>query len=352
MIVLGVETSCDETAVAIVKDGKEVISSVVYSQIDIFEKFGGVIPEVASRKHIQKITVVFEQCLKEANMQPSDIDLVAVTTHPGLIGSLLVGINAAKAFMDQMLADTKERIALKSGVLKHRGTPDAALEEMRRGCKLTAHLDFAEPYGDAEEWIYLLQHGKFNEKAPSSFTVDPDWQNLIEQAPDCWKKFYHQSLRLYRNKDYTSAIKAIEKALSITRNTWTLQAAGNIYLAAGINVEAGLKMLAECVVSPEADAYLIKESLKVLNLQKAYDSVLDCYKKLSERDQSRPMVQLQYAIALARSNRQQEALAVLMQNGGLELPDAREGEVMISALFMELAGENTPMPFVLNYITK
>ena len=98
MFVLGVETSCDETAIAIVKDGKEVISSVVYSQIDIFEKFGGVIPEVASRKHIQKITVVFEQCLKEANMQPSDIDLVAVTTHPGLIGSLLVGINAAYAF--------------------------------------------------------------------------------------------------------------------------------------------------------------------------------------------------------------------------------------------------------------
>ena len=98
MIVLGVETSCDETAIAIVKDGKEVISSVVYSQIDIHEKFGGVVPEVASRKHIQKITVVFEEALKEANMKPSDIDLVAVTTHPGLIGSLLVGINAAYAF--------------------------------------------------------------------------------------------------------------------------------------------------------------------------------------------------------------------------------------------------------------
>ncbi len=98
MIVLGVETSCDETAVAIVKDGKEVISSVVYSQIDIHEKFGGVVPEVASRKHIQKVTVVFEECLKEANMTPKDIDLVAVTTHPGLVGSLLVGINAAYAF--------------------------------------------------------------------------------------------------------------------------------------------------------------------------------------------------------------------------------------------------------------
>ena len=88
MIVLGVETSCDETAVAIVKDGKEVIASVVYSQIDIFEKYGGVIPEVASRKHIQKITVVFDDCLKQANMTPQDIDLVAVTSRPGLIGSL------------------------------------------------------------------------------------------------------------------------------------------------------------------------------------------------------------------------------------------------------------------------
>ena len=98
MIVLGVETSCDETAVAIVKDGKEVLASVVYSQINIHEKFGGVVPEVASRKHIQKITVVFEECLKQASLSPKDIDLVAVTTHPGLIGSLLVGINAAYAF--------------------------------------------------------------------------------------------------------------------------------------------------------------------------------------------------------------------------------------------------------------
>lgn len=98
MIVLGVESSCDETAVAIVKDGKEVISNVVFSQIDIHKEFGGVVPEVASRHHIQKITYVFEQALNEAKMTAKDIDLVAVTSHPGLIGSLLVGINAAKSF--------------------------------------------------------------------------------------------------------------------------------------------------------------------------------------------------------------------------------------------------------------
>ncbi|CCY07019.1 probable tRNA threonylcarbamoyladenosine biosynthesis protein Gcp [Coprobacillus sp. CAG:698] len=98
MIVLAVETSCDETSVSIVKDGKEVLSNIIYTQIDIHKLYGGVVPEVASRHHLKKITYVFDQALKEANMEPKDIDLVAVTSHPGLIGSLLVGINAAKTF--------------------------------------------------------------------------------------------------------------------------------------------------------------------------------------------------------------------------------------------------------------
>lgn len=98
MLVLGVETSCDETSVSIVRDGREVLSNIIYTQIDIHKEFGGVVPEVASRHHVQKITYVFEQALKVANVTPDDIDLVAVTSHPGLIGSLLVGINAAKTF--------------------------------------------------------------------------------------------------------------------------------------------------------------------------------------------------------------------------------------------------------------
>jgi len=98
MLVLGVETSCDETSVAIVRDGKEVLANVVYSQIDIHKKFGGVVPEVASREHVGKITLVFEEAFQIANVKYEDIDLVAVTHHPGLIGSLIVGINAAKTF--------------------------------------------------------------------------------------------------------------------------------------------------------------------------------------------------------------------------------------------------------------
>ncbi len=98
MLVLGVESSCDETSVSIVRDGKEVLSNVINSQIKIHEKFGGVVPEVASRHHVYQVTMVFEEAFKVANVKPEDIDLVAVTYGPGLIGSLLVGLNAAKTF--------------------------------------------------------------------------------------------------------------------------------------------------------------------------------------------------------------------------------------------------------------
>lgn len=98
MLVLGVESSCDETSVAIVRDGKEVLANVINSQIKIHEKFGGVVPEVASRHHVYQVSMVFEEAFKVANVSPEDIDLVAVTEGPGLIGSLLVGVNAAKTF--------------------------------------------------------------------------------------------------------------------------------------------------------------------------------------------------------------------------------------------------------------
>jgi N6-L-threonylcarbamoyladenine synthase len=98
MIILAVESSCDETSVAIVKDGQEVMSHVVLSQIEIHQMFGGVVPEIASRNHVVHMTEVFEKALSDAKITPKELDLVAVTEGPGLIGALLVGINAATAF--------------------------------------------------------------------------------------------------------------------------------------------------------------------------------------------------------------------------------------------------------------
>lgn len=96
MKILAIESSCDETAVAIVEDGKHVLSNVVYTQIEFHKVYGGVVPEIASRHHIEKITYVIDQALKEANLKVQDMEYIAVTGYPGLVGSLMVGINAAK----------------------------------------------------------------------------------------------------------------------------------------------------------------------------------------------------------------------------------------------------------------
>lgn len=94
---MGMETSCDETAVSIIKNGTEILSNVVASQIESHKRFGGVVPEIASRHHVEQITLVMEEALKTAEVTYKDLDAIAVTEGPGLVGALLVGVNAAKA---------------------------------------------------------------------------------------------------------------------------------------------------------------------------------------------------------------------------------------------------------------
>lgn len=96
IFVLGIETSCDETSVAVVKNGRTVVSNVIYSQIPIHQKFGGVVPEIASRQHIVEILPVIDQALKQAEISLEDISAIGVTYGPGLVGALLVGVAAAK----------------------------------------------------------------------------------------------------------------------------------------------------------------------------------------------------------------------------------------------------------------
>lgn len=96
MYILGIESSCDETSVSVVKNGTEELATVISSQIDIHKDFGGVVPEIASRHHVKNITMVLEECLEKANMTMEQIDAIAITYGPGLIGSLLIGLEAAK----------------------------------------------------------------------------------------------------------------------------------------------------------------------------------------------------------------------------------------------------------------
>ena len=96
-LILGIESSCDETAASVTENGREVLSNEVYSQIDVHELYGGVVPEIASRKHIDKIIYVIDQAIKKANITKEQLDAIAVTYNPGLVGALLVGVSTAKA---------------------------------------------------------------------------------------------------------------------------------------------------------------------------------------------------------------------------------------------------------------
>lgn len=97
MITLAIETSCDETSVAVLDDGRKILSNIISSQIELHREYGGVVPELASRKHIENINIVIEEALEEANIDFNDIDLIGVTQGPGLVGALLIGISTAKA---------------------------------------------------------------------------------------------------------------------------------------------------------------------------------------------------------------------------------------------------------------
>ena len=96
--ILGIESSCDETSSAIVKNGREVLSNVIHSQIPIHEQFGGVVPEIASRNHVEAISHVVEESIKQAGIEKEQISAVACTYGPGLVGALLVGVSYAKAY--------------------------------------------------------------------------------------------------------------------------------------------------------------------------------------------------------------------------------------------------------------
>lgn len=96
-LILGIETSCDETSAAVIRNGKEILSNVISSQIDIHKKFGGVVPELASRHHVQLVNPVIDQALQEAGINFTDLDGIAVTYGPGLVGALLIGLSAAKS---------------------------------------------------------------------------------------------------------------------------------------------------------------------------------------------------------------------------------------------------------------
>ena len=117
MLVLGLETSCDDTAAAVLQDGHSLLSNVINDQTDIHSKFGGIVPELAGRSHIDIIHRVIDQSLQFAQVELKDIDLIAVTKCPGLIGSLLVGVNIAKGISHITYLNFSLKFSMTSAIL-------------------------------------------------------------------------------------------------------------------------------------------------------------------------------------------------------------------------------------------
>ncbi|HBJ95508.1 MAG TPA: hypothetical protein DDZ11_03275, partial [Lentisphaeria bacterium] len=258
--------------------------------------------------------------------------------------------------MDDMLARTRP-LALRRGTLRMRGNGAAALAEKELAAPPVPHLDFGKTGPDEKEWVELCS-GRMDDEPPRSFQVDPEWIPRLQRAPECWKKHYHLALCYFRAHDEERLEKHSLRALELARNAWTLHLRANVLLRTKNHPEQVPAILMEAALLPEADAYLVKETAKLLNILGAHDSMLDFYHALPQEHRMRPTVRLQYAAALFRTGNPQDALGILTENGGLELPDAREGDIMISHLYLDilkalgLTEAQCPMPPKIDYRTK
>ena len=260
--------------------------------------------------------------------------------------------------MDRILADTCKTIAIRPGELRFSGIGYAALEEKRSGKKLAPQLDFGTTGEDQQEWCDLLENGRMDDAPPRSYQVDPAWAELLKKAPKSWKRDYHLGIYNFRQQDWERALQFSVDALKANRNAWTLHLLGNVLLQSEDSPDNALAMLDEAARMPEADAYLVKDVLKLLVLHGRNAEAISLYEVLPPIHQARPMAKLQYAMALARTGKEAEAEAILLENGGLQLPDAREGAGEITDLFIKLQKnkgipeDQIDIPLVIDYRLK
>lgn len=260
--------------------------------------------------------------------------------------------------MDRILADTRDSMALKPGTLRFSGIGYAALEELRAGKKLAPQLNFGTVGEEQKEWKDLLDTGTMDEEPPRSYQVDPAWAELLKKAPKSWKRDYHLAIYYFRQQDWERALQFAVDALKAKHNAWTLHLLGNVLLRSEDSPDEALQLLDQAARMPEADAYLVKEVLKLLVQYQKYEDVRSLYRALPEIHQHRPMARLQYAFALANTGKQDDAEALLTDQGGLKLPDAREGIVDITKLFLQLqeqkgiSAEQAQVPPAIDYRTK
>ncbi len=264
-----------------------------------------------------------------------------------IFGNWETAVTSVTAQLDEMLPENEldkilkasKSLALQKGIKRYSGSGDAALEELRSGNRLTEHLDFGEPGRDQAEWVQLLREGKMDDTPPFSYSVDPDWADLLKKAAPSWKTELHLAVYCIHAGDAERARKHSGNALVLCRNTWTLHQYAMILSELFDRKDEAADLLAEAALTSDADAYLIKDALKHLVKWEKNALAVTVFDNLREPDRKRPMVRFLYASALAALERYEEAESILLENGGLDVPDVREGERSLTGLWIKIRGE-------------
>ncbi len=235
--------------------------------------------------------------------------------------------------LEKLFRETHDSIALKPGRAVVRGSGWGALEEMREGRKMTAYLDFGTPGDEQRDWVSLLKNNFMDDSAPKSYQIGNPWLDLLNKAESSWKTEYHIALNWFRKNDLERAEEHLKKIPpSAVSEKYTA------YLLANIRrnqhdktgVSAALEI---CGRHTKNDASFLKEILKMYSEIQEYSRMLELIEAAQPEIQTKPLILFMKAAALAHTGRLSEAEAILLKNGGLEIPDIREGENSTSGLY-------------------
>lgn len=238
-----------------------------------------------------------------------------------------------EAKLDSMLASTKQSVALKKADMKISGSGWAALEQLLRKENFAPQLDFGTTGPEQAEWVDLLQNGEMDDLPPKSFMVQDEWFELLLNAKKGWKVLYHLALNYYRRKDPERAMDCINKSIALNRNPWNIHALA-YFLRFEKKVAEATALFSEVIALRNNDSSLAKDALKSLLILEQYQPMVEAISKLTPEVRQKPQIQFLYASAIAHLGKLDEAEAIVMKDGGMEVPDIREGEISTSELFI------------------
>ena len=243
--------------------------------------------------------------------------------------------------LNKLLTETRNSIALCPGDIKVFGSGWGALEELRQGKPLTKHLDFGSIKQEQKDWADLLREGKMNENNPVSYLVSDEWFDLLMKAEHNWKTHYHLALNYFRRYNMECAENHLNNAFQIGGDRkYCLYLLANLRRVQGRRTEA-VEAIFEAGKLALQDSAFIKEVLKMLLEQEAYSKLLELICQISGKIRYLPLIRFMESAGLAHLGQLDEAEKILIENGGLEIPDIREGENSTSGLYLFIQREKT-----------